>query len=276
MAWVESHTVISRHRKLKELARSLRLKPVYVMGHLHALWHDALEQQEDGDLTKWSDGLIAESSQFDGDAPEYVSLLQEHGWLDGRMIHHWLDYAGRYLESKYRTSNPNRLIEIWSKHGLVWLKSGLGRSLDSPPTLPNQPDLTKPNQPNQTKKHLPAPEGDGEPFWKALIGHVNDSWTAAKRGAKYPWSKKDFAALKRLSKIYEPWGVMALWDAYLKSGDQWAKDHGYDVPTFSTQIPKLVDDAGWRSRSKTYQDKLDPASPDVAALLSGLGKPIVK
>lgn len=147
MAWVESHTVLSRHRKMKELARSLRLKPVYVMGHLHALWHDALEQQEDGNLTKWSDDLIAESSQFDGDAPKYVSLLQEHGWLDGRLIHDWLDYAGRYLESKYRTSDPERLVGIWMLHGKVYLKTDLRQTKVSPPnqTLPTLP--TKPITP---------------------------------------------------------------------------------------------------------------------------------
>lgn len=144
MAWVESHTVLIRHRKLKELARSLRLKAVYIMGHLHALWHDTLEQQEDGDLSSWSDELIAESSHFDGDAPQYVSLLQRHGWLDDRKIHDWLDYAGRYLESKYRTSNPARLEEIWKKHGRVYLQAASRQTKVSPPNL-TLPDLPKDN-----------------------------------------------------------------------------------------------------------------------------------
>jgi len=123
MAWIKSHSILSRNRKLNELALSLRIKPVYAMGHLHALWHDALEQQEDGDLSMWSDALIAKSSQYDGDAPRYVSLLQQTGWLDNRLIHSWLDYAGRYLESKYHTSNPEKLRGIWAKYGLVRLKS---------------------------------------------------------------------------------------------------------------------------------------------------------
>lgn len=122
MAWIESHTVLVRHRKLIELARELRLRPVYTMGHLHALWHAALEQQEDGDLSKWSDGLIAESSDFPGDAPQYVRLLQKHEWLDGKVIHDWLEYAGRYLESRYRSSDPERLVGIWAIHGKLWDK----------------------------------------------------------------------------------------------------------------------------------------------------------
>jgi len=104
---------------LIELARDLRLKPVYLLGHLHTLWHAALEQQEDGDLSSWTDELIAEMSAFDGDAPQYVSLLQTHGWLDGKVLHDWLDYAGKYLTAKYRTANPKKLRQILLKHKSV-------------------------------------------------------------------------------------------------------------------------------------------------------------
>lgn len=123
MAWIESHTVLTRHRKIIELAKDLRLKPVYVLGHLHALWHAALEQQEDGDLSVWSDHFIAESACYDGDAPQFVSLLQKHRWLDDRILHDWLDHAGKYLESKYKSSNYSKLQEIWDKHGLIYDKA---------------------------------------------------------------------------------------------------------------------------------------------------------
>lgn len=148
MAYVESHTVLLRHRKLREFARSLRLKPVYVMGHLHALWHAALEQQEDGDLSSWSDDLIAESSEYTGDAPKYVSLLQEHRWLDDRLIHDWLDYAGAYLRGKYAKKNRDRLVQIWRLHGREY---GLPPPNGSPTdiqsesnVLPIAPELTQP------------------------------------------------------------------------------------------------------------------------------------
>lgn len=117
MAWIKSHTLLLRHRKLAELAKSLRLKPVHTMGHLHALWHAAMEQQEDGNLSSWSDDFIADSSMYSGDVPQYVRLLQEHGWLDGKVIHDWLDYAGGYLTSKYKSNNKQRLVDIWRAHG---------------------------------------------------------------------------------------------------------------------------------------------------------------
>ena len=145
MAWLESHTVLIRHRKLLELARRLNIPSVYALGHLHSLWYSVLEQQEDGNLSKWSDELIAEMAQYKGKPDIFVSSLVQYGWLDGRIIHDWLDYAGRYLTGKYRNSNPKKLKEIYKLH-----KTGFRRSLGSKET-DNLPNHTKPNQTNHTK-----------------------------------------------------------------------------------------------------------------------------
>ena len=142
MAWIESHTVLIRHRKLIECARELRLKPVYLLGHLHVLWHIALEQAEDGDLSHWSDEFIAASACYPGDAPQFVSLLQNHKWLDGKVIHDWLDYAGRYLVKKYSSTNKLRLIQIWAKHDREYGATQKRPESDPLATLPNL-NLTK-------------------------------------------------------------------------------------------------------------------------------------
>lgn len=183
MAWTESHTVLIRHRKVVELAAALRIRPSHAIGHLHALWHAALEQQEDGDLSAWSDEFIALASDYPGDAPQYVRLLQKHRWLDERLIHDWLDYAGRYLESKYKTSNPKRLADIKARHlnrPVAKPQSDSSLSKDSPP---NSTDLTVPTVPDedrQTDREKPRPkleevktecqmrgylEEQGEVFW---------------------------------------------------------------------------------------------------------------
>ena len=113
-----------RHRKLVDLAKRLRLRPAYALGVLHALWHSALEQQEDGDLSKWSDEMVADFSGFTGDARQFVRHLVDSGWIDKdtRLLHDWLEYAGRYIESKYKTHNPDKLAEIWLKHGKTYLR----------------------------------------------------------------------------------------------------------------------------------------------------------
>lgn len=163
MGWIESHTVLIRHRKLKNLARELRLRPSHTMGHLHALWHAALEQQESGDLSSWTDEFIAESSDYPGDAPQYVRLLQKTGWLDGKILHDWLDYAGRYLNSKYRTSDPNLLKSIVGKHSRT--KDGLKTDF-SPPT-----NLTLPDPPNQT---LPSSKKSARSFSRPTPQEVTE------------------------------------------------------------------------------------------------------
>lgn len=149
MAWIESHTVLLRHRKVLQLANDLGLQPVHVIGHLHALWHTVLEQQEDGNLGEWPDVMIAQAAAYSGDAAAFVAALQSRKWLDGKIIHDWMDYAGRYLQVKYRTSNPARLLKIQKLHKSV-PKSVSSRSKVCPKTdnltLPNQPDLTSPNQ----------------------------------------------------------------------------------------------------------------------------------
>lgn len=93
------------HRKLIALAKELRVRKSYTMGHLHALWHTALEQQEDGDMSGWTPEMIADCADYPGNAPKFVELLRKHRWLDGDYrIHDWWQYAGPYLRAKYKKS----------------------------------------------------------------------------------------------------------------------------------------------------------------------------
>jgi len=98
------------------MAQELGIKQVYLSGHLHSLWHNVLEQQEDGNLINWPDELIAQMAAFDGDAKQFVFLLRKHKWLDGSLVHDWMDYAGKYLWRKYHTANPRKLKAIQKVH----------------------------------------------------------------------------------------------------------------------------------------------------------------
>jgi len=98
------------------MAQELGIKPVLLSGHLHALWHNVLEQQEDGDLAEWPDSLIAQMAMYEGDASEFVSLLRKHKWLDGNLVHDWMEYAGKFLWSRYHTHKPKKLKAIHRLH----------------------------------------------------------------------------------------------------------------------------------------------------------------
>lgn len=129
MPWIRSHTNVERHKKTLVMAEELNIPSVHLSGHLHALWHQVLEQAEDGNLEGLSDRLIAHWAQFDGDAGAFVSALRKYHWLDGALLHDWLDYAGNYLTAKYRTANPEKLKQIYALHGR---SSEDRRSDDSP------------------------------------------------------------------------------------------------------------------------------------------------
>ena len=188
MAWIESHTILKRHRKVASLAHALRLRRSYAIGHLHLLWHEALDQQDDGDLSSWSDEFIAESSDYPGDAPQFVRLLQEVGWLDGKLLHDWLDYAGAFLRKRYASGNRERLVAIWAKHGRVYGEtpnqpvSNPQPIRGKPPPVPNQtiPNQKKPPCPPSVE--VPADLKTGE-FLSAWV-----DWTQFRREIRHGMS----------------------------------------------------------------------------------------
>ena len=202
MAWTESHTVLLRHRKMIDLGKRLGIPPVYAMGHLHALWHSALEQQESGDLAKWNNQTIASAAAFDGNPNVFVSALRRSGWLDGKVLHDWLDYAGRYLESRYRTSKPDKMAQIWAIHGkTVFSPSKDGKQTAHQPNLPTVPNQTEHNQTvkNVTPalpdvvsyfKELFLPQSEAERFFDH---YTSNGWTQGRQSRKL----KDWKAAAR-------------------------------------------------------------------------------
>ena len=216
MGWIESHTVLLRHRKVLQLSASLSIPPVLVIGHLHALWHAVLEQQEDGDLSTWPNAMIAHAAAFVGDVDLFVTELQQKNWLDGKMVHDWLEYAGRYLESKYRTSNPKKLKAIFRKHktvrSVIYSPTKVG---SESPHLPNLPDL--PNPPTE-----PTQPCEFDEFWKCYPRKVG------KDAARRSWRK--------LNGTRPDLSVMIDAIARQKRSDQWLKDGGRFIPHPATWL----------------------------------------
>ena len=118
------------HHKLRSTAKALDMTEAQAFGHLLFLWLGAREYAEDGDLWRGDENASLRFLYFlAGEPPdigEFISVLRSDRWLDGWLLHDWLDHAGTFLIDKYKSRHRKRLVEIWEKHGRVY-----GR--DSPP-----------------------------------------------------------------------------------------------------------------------------------------------
>lgn len=157
------------------------------MGHLHALWHTAIEQAEDGDLSKWTAGSIADAAAWEGSEQEFLDASLRSGFMDeGQLLHDWLDYAGKYLTSKYKTSNRERLEEIWAKFGKKYGKEFLTTSFSPPKDRPH--NLHNLTEPNKTQEHP----------WRVAPDFV-EAWKSWEKSRKKKAGDRQFASLLKLS-----------------------------------------------------------------------------
>lgn len=132
MSWIESHQELSTHPKLFRLSALSGYDQDICIAKLHRLWWFALSYAEDGDLSRFSNAEIGYGVGISDKtrAEQFVSSLKEARWIDADtcFVHDWLDYAGLYLIKKYSSGYPQKLKEIWSKHGYVYGK-GQGKGV---------------------------------------------------------------------------------------------------------------------------------------------------
>lgn len=226
MAWIESHTVLGRHRKVLLMAAALHIPSVHLVGHLTMFWHAILEQQEDGDLSLWPDQVIEAAAAWTSEPNQFANALREFGWLDGHLVHDWIDYAGHFLVKKYSTANREKLIDIWKRHGLKYGKRDAkslhriaNRKRTKSEPQANLPNLTRPNltRPNQEED----PADDFEIFWNAYPRKIG------KKEALKAWGKASGKpSLDDLLAAVEK----------QKASVQWTKDGGQFIPHPATWL----------------------------------------
>jgi len=131
VAWIESHQEIGQHPKTKRAARALQVSVPQVVGHLHLLWHWALDFAEDGELGDFDQEEIADAALWEGDPETFVDALigcgvgDRVGYLDrdelGRLVlHDWYDYAGRLVEQrKQKGEKVKRNRNLYGDYELV-------------------------------------------------------------------------------------------------------------------------------------------------------------
>lgn len=100
-----------------------------------------------------------------------------------------------------------------------------------------------------------------------MIDHINEKWKNAFSPPKeysYPFLPKDFKDLKHFAKHYQPWGVMALWDLYVQTANDFIKKNGFTVFHFTTNLPRLLDNWGFKAIAKGYEKTMvEDKSPEL-------------
>ncbi|MCD8349170.1 MAG: hypothetical protein LUC93_00980, partial [Planctomycetaceae bacterium] len=129
-AWLEVRIQMRNHYKVLSSAKLLDIPNAYMRGLILSLWLGALEFAEDGDLWRGDDTasirFVGALAEVPFEPERFIEVLRLDRWLDGWLIHDWLDYVGKLLYTKYKSSNRGRLVEIWTKHGRQY-----GRGTDS-------------------------------------------------------------------------------------------------------------------------------------------------
>lgn len=118
--WIESHQDLRSNPKTRRAARALETTVPALMGHLHCLWHWALDHAEDGDVSPFDADDLADAAGWEGEAQTFVDALtdcgpgEKAGFLepdgligdpdDGKRsplaLHDWWEYAGKLIAKR--------------------------------------------------------------------------------------------------------------------------------------------------------------------------------
>lgn len=168
MAWIESHQSIGQHPKTRRAARRLGVSIPAMVGHLHLLWHWALDYAQDGDISPYEHADIADAAMWEGEPETFVSALidagpgQSAGFLaydeeERLVIHDWWEYAGKLIVKRQADAERKRAARSNNAPGPDGgtkqdvHKMSNGRPADvQPPSQVNQPTVNQP-----TKNPLP-------------------------------------------------------------------------------------------------------------------------
>ena len=134
MAWIPSHQSVASHRKTLRLCALLNIKPPQAVGHLHILWHWAMDNVgPDGDLGDCLDAEIAMAAMWDGDSALFVEALIQSRFLDvsdsgRRSLHNWWKYGGKISDRRQRESDRIRSYRSGRPHSEIPLQPTVPQS----------------------------------------------------------------------------------------------------------------------------------------------------
>jgi hypothetical protein len=245
---------IVRLQKFSDLRRALQWSQRETLGFLGEFWGQVGDLREAGDITGWTPEYLCDLLNVKLDPKRVWDALVEFAWIDvanGRaLIHDWLDCFGRYLESKYRRSAPEKLMEIWALHGLTYIKPEQSRAEDGPP-LPSSPDLTKRRKPSGAAKPPPDPRIAElqKGFYDALKIALGEEPAAYNGGAAG-------AGFRTLLTKYTFDQIVGRFPPWFASTDPYIVNHSFKVELFfgnfnALRLGPITKDRGFQGTGKT-------------------------
>lgn len=122
--WLAISVDLVFHPKLICAAMDLEVDDAHMLGILTRMWLMAFKHAKDGDLWRGDEEstyrFISVIIGYKGDVKRLVEVLCRNRWLDGWLIHDWLDYVGPFLIKSFKTSRRPWLVATWKKHGRVY------------------------------------------------------------------------------------------------------------------------------------------------------------
>jgi hypothetical protein len=202
VTWIESHQSLGSHPKLQQFAAELQVSDPAAVGHLHYLWWWCIDYADDGDLSRYSDAVVAKAARWPGDGAEFVrGMCNAQLMHEDRTLHDWYDYAGKLIAR--RQKNKLRMCSARAAH----VQDTCGATLPTLPTNPTSAREAKPvdKSPAPVDKSEPGKEGTKEKQkqWCQVQPLVNlrglllvDDW-AATRGTGSAAAKASLDELAR-------------------------------------------------------------------------------
>lgn len=163
------------HRKIRALARSLKIHPMQALGHVIALWCRVMKESPLGVIRGWSNDDISDACKWTGDAARLVSALRLKSirFIERTEIHDWIEEQGdkvaereasrkRKAEERERKRLAKRAAEEEIKKSRVTgegvTRDTLSRVTGGDVTLMSRPPV--PSQQQQPSQSVPSRSGD--------------------------------------------------------------------------------------------------------------------
>ncbi|MDR1613045.1 MAG: hypothetical protein LBT97_09725 [Planctomycetota bacterium] len=122
--WLAVSVDLCFHPKLISTAMVLAIDEAHALGILVRMWLLTFKYAKDGDLWRGDEEstyrFVAIVTGYRGDVVRLVEVLRNDRWLDGWLIHDWLDYVGPFLIKALKTSGRPWLTRTWAKYGKTY------------------------------------------------------------------------------------------------------------------------------------------------------------